>query len=139
MIITDPRAFARKNSNIFSSHRRRAREYGQTLDYTCESLRVLVETSASCDYCGVALTTSNFTIDHMTPTSRCGPHAIRNLVVCCVRCNQTKGRLTHGEFHQLVELLKTCPPAIHLDVLARLRAGARVTVGKSNTHNSWPR
>jgi 5-methylcytosine-specific restriction endonuclease McrA len=139
MIVSDPRASARKISNIYSSHRRRAREFGQTLDYTCESLRVLVETAASCDYCGVALTTSNFTIDHMTPTSRSGPHVIRNLVVCCVRCNQTKGRLTHAEFHQLLDLLKTCPPAIRVDLLARLRAGARVTVGKGNTHNPWLR
>jgi hypothetical protein len=61
----------------------------------------------------------------VTPTPRCGPHAIPIPVVCCVRCNQTKGRLTHGEFHQLLDFLETCPPASRLDVLARLGAGVR--------------
>lgn len=41
-----------------------------------------------CRYCMLAPAES---VDHIVPLSRGGSHAERNLVGCCVDCNQAKG------------------------------------------------
>lgn len=44
-----------------------------------------------CAYCGVKLTRSTATYDHVVPLSRGGADSKYNLVWCCKRCNQSKG------------------------------------------------
>lgn len=45
----------------------------------------------TCHYCGVVLSLSNATLDHVIPVSRGGKSARRNLVISCKSCNQEKG------------------------------------------------
>ena len=61
---------------------------------------VVYDMNARCFYCGVLLTAAvgsptkptDRTIDHVIPRCRGGPRqSIRNLVWCCLRCNQVKG------------------------------------------------
>ncbi|NEO82717.1 MAG: hypothetical protein F6J87_00410 [Spirulina sp. SIO3F2] len=46
----------------------------------------------ACEYCDVAETDSagQLTIDHFQPSSKGGTDEIRNLIYCCIRCNQYK-------------------------------------------------
>jgi 5-methylcytosine-specific restriction endonuclease McrA len=37
------------------------------------------------------MTTANFTLDHIIPSSQGGKKAWNNIVACCRRCNQKKG------------------------------------------------
>lgn len=53
-------------------------------------LAVLLAFGFRCRYCGVGLTVDTATIDHATPLSRGGTHAIENLVAACLSCNQRK-------------------------------------------------
>ena len=49
-----------------------------------------------CGYCGVSETDvgGELTVDHFVPLSQGGDDSIENLVYCCIRCNQYKGRLS---------------------------------------------
>jgi hypothetical protein len=60
------------------------------------------------------------------PTSRGGHHSLTNLVVCCERCNQTKGPLTAQEFEALLAFLRRGNFFVAKNLLARMRAGGRV-------------
>lgn len=43
-----------------------------------------------CFYCGVRLSWSKKTIDHVIPQSKGGPHRVWNLALACYPCNQEK-------------------------------------------------
>jgi len=45
------------------------------------------------------------TVDHKTPLSRKGDHALPNLVAACRNCNSTKTRKTEEEFVQYLKEL----------------------------------
>ena len=49
-----------------------------------------------CQYCGIKVTISSATIDHVIPRSRGGKETWKNLVIACTKCNCKKGSsLTH--------------------------------------------
>jgi 5-methylcytosine-specific restriction endonuclease McrA len=104
-----------------------ARKLGHSLHCALEDIRVLVNNAIGkpCPYCGVALTISNFSLDHLEPTSRGGHHCLTNMVVCCERCNQTKGPLTAQEFEALLAFLRRGNFFVAKNVLARMRAAGR--------------
>jgi 5-methylcytosine-specific restriction endonuclease McrA len=64
-------------------------------------------------------------ISRARPTSRGGSLGRDNLRVCCMRCNEIKGRLDDEEFCSLVALIAAWPTEARTDVLMRLRAGGR--------------
>ena len=71
--------------------RAKARELRQT-PYYRELFRRGV-----CHYCGKTFPESELTLDHIVPVARGGRSTRGNLVVCCRKCNQTKGMLTPAE------------------------------------------
>src|SRR5881394_2039333 len=97
---SDRSLFMKRSANIFRHQGERVRRYGQQLDYTLADLRELAEPCLGlpCPFCQALLTPGNFSIDHADPASRRGSFARDNLIVCCLRCNQTKGPLTEEEF-----------------------------------------
>lgn len=53
--------------------------------------------NGQCLYCGKKVPFSNFTIDHVVPKYLCGKFCWKNIVVCCSKCNNEKGRLLLSE------------------------------------------
>ena len=52
-----------------------------------------------CHYCGIdTVSNNNRTLDHKHPVSSGGTNDADNLVVCCSRCNTSKGRKPYDEF-----------------------------------------
>ncbi|MDQ7012889.1 MAG: HNH endonuclease [Planctomycetota bacterium] len=49
---------------------------------------------SQCQYCGSHFTTSELTLDHVTPRTQGGGDTWENLVCACVRCNARKGGRT---------------------------------------------
>ena len=47
-----------------------------------------------CQYCGKRFSTSELSLDHVSPRSRGGVSSWRNLVCACTRCNKKKGGRT---------------------------------------------
>ena len=60
-----------------------------------DSILRLIEASASCYYCG---SLERLGFDHRIPLFLGGKHDLSNLVVCCARCNQLKGKLSEARF-----------------------------------------
>lgn len=52
----------------------------------------------SCEYCGRDISDGNDTLDHKTSKRMGGTNNIKNLVVCCMPCNQRKHERTVEEF-----------------------------------------
>jgi hypothetical protein len=50
-----------------------------------------------CQYCGLKVTPSEFTYEHVVPQSRGGKTNWENIVVACTPCNQRKGDKTPAE------------------------------------------
>ena len=119
--------FIRRTSNVFHSQKHRARKAGQSIQYNLDDVRIIVNNAIGkpCPYCGVALCVSNFSLAHMEPTSRGGNHCLTNLIICCERCNQTKGPLTAHEFEALLRFRRASNFFVAKDVLARMRARGR--------------
>jgi len=55
---------------------------------------VLLRDNHECQYCRVKLERKNFTFDHIIPVSQGGKTNWKNIVACCVPCNQKKGSRT---------------------------------------------
>jgi 5-methylcytosine-specific restriction endonuclease McrA len=123
------REFMRRSANIYRHQRDRAREYGQELPYRLPDFRELVVRCLDglCLYCGRPLTVANFSADHSDPTSCSRDFHLANVEIVCLRCNQTKGVMSAQEFLKLLQALKDFRPKTRQDVLARLRAGGRLT------------
>lgn len=47
------------------------------------------EQARKCVYCGTS--SRKLTLEHMLPSSRKGPDSTDNAVMCCAKCNQSKG------------------------------------------------
>src|SRR5262249_40215415 len=109
--------------------RTRARADGQVLDYGLADLARIALAARSCPYCGRALLTPEAAaFDHDMPTAldtSPAAYSLRNVVVCCRPCNESKGILTGAQFRALLQLLEGFGPRVLVDVLARLRAGGR--------------
>ncbi len=50
-----------------------------------------------CQYCGKRFSSSDLSLDHVTPRSRGGETSWQNLVCCCLKCNVKKGGRTPAE------------------------------------------
>jgi len=50
-----------------------------------------------CQYCGIKLSSSELTYDHLIPVSRGGKKNWDNIVTCCVPCNRIKSNRTPKE------------------------------------------
>ncbi len=53
--------------------------------------------SHRCQYCGLRLSSSDLTFDHVIPSSRGGPTTWENIVSACHPCNTKKGSKTPKE------------------------------------------
>lgn len=60
---------------------------------------VAVRDKSCCQYCGVVLSTEEYTLDHIIPRSKGGLSTWNNLVLACVRCNKRKGNRSLVESH----------------------------------------
>jgi 5-methylcytosine-specific restriction endonuclease McrA len=58
---------------------------------------ILLRDRNTCQYCGVLLSSSELTLDHVIPRSRGGSSTWENLVACCHPCNRRKGNHLLGE------------------------------------------
>ena len=58
--------------------------------------KLLINANGICEYCG--LFNKNIGFDHRTPLSRGGLHELKNLSVCCAKCNRIKYNKTIPEF-----------------------------------------
>ena len=64
------------------------------------------EQNKKCYFCKVEMAKVDVTIDHLTPKIRGGNITDRkNLVACCEKCNQDKGRLTEFEY-KVVKIIR---------------------------------
>jgi 5-methylcytosine-specific restriction endonuclease McrA len=121
--------FMRRTQNSIASHRKRAREAGQVLDYGLDELRARVEDAIAfghCHYCQCSLTAETFACDHATPTSRAGSFGFWNVEVICTKCNRAKGILTAGEFAGLWAVMREWESLPRVNVQNRLVAGGGV-------------
>lgn len=61
--------------------------------------KVRLRAEFACEYCGVSEsdTGGQLTIDHFKPTSKTGTDSLKNLIYCCIRCNQYKGNYWSSE------------------------------------------
>lgn len=53
---------------------------------------------SQCVYCGIGLTATTLTIDHVIPTYRGGSNQRNNKAPACTVCNSDKGHLTAAEY-----------------------------------------
>jgi 5-methylcytosine-specific restriction endonuclease McrA len=122
------RLITRRTNNIFNSQKRRAKQHHSALNYKIGDLHAIVRAQLghACPYCCEGLTAKNFSADHRQPVSRSGRHKIDNLVICCERCNQTKGMMNDLEFIDLLNSLDHFPPNVRANTLSRLRAGGKM-------------
>jgi 5-methylcytosine-specific restriction endonuclease McrA len=60
---------------------------------------ILLRDRNTCQYCGIVLSASDLTLDHVVPRSRGGTSTWENLVACCHECNRRKGSRTPHEAH----------------------------------------
>lgn len=74
---------------------------------------ILIRDEHTCQWCGKKLSNTDATIDHVFPLSRGGTNTWRNVVACCLKCNNTKDDRTAEEFTKATgkKLLKKpiCP------------------------------
>lgn len=59
-----------------------------------------------CHYCGIGLTVSTFSIDHVIPISKGGTDVRENKVSCCRFCNTIKADMSLEEFRPIFFLKK---------------------------------
>lgn len=58
---------------------------------------VLIRDKYTCQYCGGIFTPSELTMDHIIPKAKGGLVRWDNVVACCKKCNNRKGRRTPWE------------------------------------------
>lgn len=71
-------------------HRRRSRLLDQWLE-DVDRLVVYDRDGGSCHICGAFVPEDTFTLDHIVPLARGGPHAMNNVAVAHLSCNASKG------------------------------------------------
>lgn len=97
-----------------SAASRRSREMRQpfslqNLSYVCkpQDLAKLYADDPLCRYCRVLLTVENLSVDHATPQSRGGAHALANLRLACGDCNRLKHTKTESEMREFLSQYMT--------------------------------
>lgn len=92
--------FSSKDADYFSFEDRffhfKAREKRETIDKKGIKKRLKNQYGSRCYYCRKKF--ENYTIDHRIPLCRGGDNKLKNLVLCCMTCNNQKGNLTEEEF-----------------------------------------
>src|SRR5262245_44166556 len=92
-VMTSPASiFGRKTSAALRDHRRRAMKLHGEVSYTLEDLRAVCRSAVMlgrCFYCGGVLG-EDWQLDHQRPMARGGLFTLKNLAVCCGRCNLIK-------------------------------------------------
>lgn len=78
-------------------------------------------TRSCCWYCGTQLDDSNYTIDHVQPTSRGGNNELVNLVPACNTCNSTKGAKNPAQFRQYLTRIFKLPAGFSVAFWGELR------------------
>ncbi|MFY8001451.1 MAG: HNH endonuclease, partial [Candidatus Kapaibacteriota bacterium] len=64
---------------------------------------IYVRDKGSCEYCSAKVQPDFFHVDHIVPFAKGGTDAIENLVLSCVKCNQSKkARLLPLEIQQSI-------------------------------------
>jgi 5-methylcytosine-specific restriction endonuclease McrA len=91
--------------SLIASHKRRAAQHGQSIDYTAQDLLRLATDTTHCPYCGDTLKPGHYNYDHIKPLSRGGSCSITNMQVLCSRCNRRKGALDSVEYLMLINAL----------------------------------
>lgn len=100
------------------------REIPYTLPQFKAWLKVVLEDTPHCEYCGSAISITTISPDHRVPLARGGTLELRNLGGACDVCNRCKGKLLPGEFKSLLGLLQQLPEAARSDIAGRLKAGS---------------
>lgn len=83
----------------------RARQYGCYVDpeLTIDAAAHLLD-QFNCYYCFEPLS-DPYGLEHMLPLKMGGAHAIDNICLACMHCNQTKHTLTHAEFMEFLDTI----------------------------------
>lgn len=82
---------------------------------------------SNCRYCRIKLEANNASLDHQLPISRGGKDESGNLILICMKCNRSKGSMTHEEFDAFLRFLSQPVFAKVRDmVLRKMRAAWRV-------------
>lgn len=92
-------AWAQKNGDhlrglkVAQNHRRRARARGNMSQERgpVDTDSLLASQRHRCAYCRTSLTGKKWHIDHIHPLARGGANDRKNLQICCVSCNLSKG------------------------------------------------
>lgn len=87
--------------------------------------------AGDCVYCGALLGLENWAVGPAVPPCRggVGLGRLANLVVCCRRCGQAKGRFTSEEWINIVATLRGCEDSAAADALDRLIFGGLALAG----------
>lgn len=103
---TPRHVFAQRSGDVYSSHVRRLKRFGQVrelIEYDLAEFRTWLRSRpCACDYCGCELTAATFSVDHAQPLYRNGRHQFANLRVCCLPCNRAKSSLPEAEWRTLL-------------------------------------
>lgn len=73
----------------------------------------------TCHYCGKKLY-KNMTLDHLLPISRGGQTVLKNLTICCSKCNSEKGSMTEQEYLHYLEVKKLLKSKMEVKALNNL-------------------
>ena len=84
---------------------------------------ILKTKMTNCEYCGVKLTKTNFSVDHKIPLSNDGDTTTENLAYCCQKCNTAKGEMNHDEYNALIVMIREWDDKGKY-ILSRLRAAS---------------
>jgi 5-methylcytosine-specific restriction endonuclease McrA len=74
---------AKKKNKVFNSPTKR---------------NIFIRDDYTCQYCGIKVSLTTGTLDHVQPLSRGGPNIITNIVCACKKCNNNKADMTAKEF-----------------------------------------
>lgn len=67
--------------------------------------RILGGIGGWCPYCqAIKLTVENCSADHKDPIALLGTSDIQNMIICCKKCNRSKGDLSYKFFMALLRL-----------------------------------
>jgi len=77
---------------------------------TKETVRRLFAKAKTCPYCWQPMKSQDKSLDHMEPLSRGGWHSVRNVLVCCIRCNSRKHDTPWEEW--IVKIPAACEKAL---------------------------
>jgi 5-methylcytosine-specific restriction enzyme A len=102
----------RSLAKLISSHKRRAAQHSQSIDYTAADLLQLAQETTHCPYCGDELKPGKYQYDHIKPLSRKGSASISNMQCLCSRCNKRKSSLDDVEFQMLNKALDDIADAV---------------------------